>query len=777
MKIMHNLYIPICGFLCALLLIICFFTKERVKNMETKLFSGMLITSFLDSVFMILIILIAYVSKDSIVVLKVLNKLDYLQFLLWIWLFFLYIIYIAYKDNQIIYKHYSNIFKLTGIINIIIIFVLFMVPVYLYNTNNVMYSYGPSCNVLYMTSAIYIVLILFTLIVNLKKIVSKKYLPFYIFAVFAIIVLIMKKVNPGLVIITAVLAYVDLIMYFAIENPDVKMLNQMELAKNEAEKANSAKTDFLSSMSHEIRTPLNAIVGFSECIKNTDDINEAHEDAEDVIKASKTLLEIVNGILDISKIEAGKLEIINSPYDSKELLTQVAKLIKPKMEEKALDFKVSIADDIPKTLYGDHANIKKIITNLLSNAAKYTEKGFVKYEVRCINNKNVCRLVISIEDSGRGIKEENMNKLFTKFQRLEEDRNTTLEGTGLGLAITKQLVELMGGKIVVQSVYGSGSKFTIILDQRIEKVEIKEQKEDLNIKIDLTGKKILIVDDNLLNIKVASKLLEKYHPTIDTCDNGYTCIEKIKNNEKYDLILLDDMMPKLSGAETLKELKSINGFNITTIALTANAITGMREKYLNDGFDNYLAKPINKEELKKLLIKYLVNNDKTIDFGELPKEMYEIGNTDEIDIAQPVNSKNKEIEYEYQEENENKKEAKTSSIDYLKENHIDIDKSISLLGDIDTYNDTLKDFLNNISNRIKKLSEYKDNDDMENYSIEIHSLKSDSKYLGFTALAGICFEQELKSKENNSKYIKDDYSKMIKELDKMIDISNKYLNM
>ena len=458
MKIMHNLYIPICGFLCALLLIICFFTKERVKNMETKLFSGMLITSFLDSVFMILIILIAYVSKDSIVVLKVLNKLDYLQFLLWIWLFFLYIIYIAYKDNQIIYKHYSNIFKLTGIINIIIIFVLFMVPVYLYNTNNVMYSYGPSCNVLYMTSAIYIVLILFTLIVNLKKIVSKKYLPFYIFAVFAIIVLIMKKVNPGLVIITAVLAYVDLIMYFAIENPDVKMLNQMELAKNEAEKANSAKTDFLSSMSHEIRTPLNAIVGFSECIKNTDDINEAHEDAEDVIKASKTLLEIVNGILDISKIEAGKLEIINSPYDSKELLNQVAKLIKPKMEEKALDFKVSIADDIPKTLYGDHANIKKIITNLLSNAAKYTEKGFVKYEVRCINNKNVCRLVISIEDSGRGIKEENMNKLFTKFQRLEEDRNTTLEGTGLGLAITKQLVELMGGKIVVQSVYGSGSK-------------------------------------------------------------------------------------------------------------------------------------------------------------------------------------------------------------------------------------------------------------------------------------------------------------------------------
>ena len=772
---MEGILLPICSCVFSFLLFVVYFSKERIDLVENKIYSKMLILSFIDGILVTIVQGLALngVVSSELLIISIINKIDFIVLIYYTGCIFYYTLLVTilnYKGKK------TPIYYIMHIVNIVAVVAIFFTDVEVINSGSNYSISGMASIITYLVCGLHLLCSIFTVIIFHKK-RDVRHIPIYAIIIIIAVLFVLFKLNPYLIVISITLTFINYLMFFTIENPDVKMLNQMELAKNEAEKANSAKTDFLSSMSHEIRTPLNAIVGFSECIKNTDDINEAHEDAEDVIKASKTLLEIVNGILDISKIESGKLEIINSPYDSKELLNQVAKLIKPKMEEKALDFKVSIADDIPKTLYGDHANIKKIITNLLSNAAKYTEKGFVKYEVRCINNKNVCRLVISIEDSGRGIKEENMNKLFTKFQRLEEDKNTTLEGTGLGLAITKQLVELMGGKIVVQSVYGSGSKFTIILDQRIEKVEIKEEKKDLNIKIDLTGKKILIVDDNLINIKVASKLLEKYHPTIDTCDNGYTCIEKIKNNEKYDLILLDDMMPKLSGVETLKELKSINGFNITTIALTANAITGMREKYLNDGFDNYLAKPINKEELKELLIKYLVNNDKTIDFGELPKEIYEIGNTDEIDIDQPVNSKNEEIEYEQQEENENKKETQTSSIDYLKENHIDIDKSISLLGDIDTYNDTLKDFLNNISNRIKKLSEYKDNDDMENYSIEIHSLKSDSKYLGFTALAGICFEQEIKSKENNIKYIKDDYSKLIKELDKMIDISNKYLNM
>ena len=274
------------------------------------------------------------------------------------------------------------------------------------------------------------------------------------------------------------------------------------------------------------------------------------------------------------------------------------------MDEKTLDFQISISEDIPEVLYGDHANLKKIITNLLSNAAKYTDSGFVKYDVKCINNNKTTRLIISVEDSGRGIKKENIDKLFTKFQRLDEDRNTTIEGTGLGLAITKQLVELMGGKIVVHSDYKKGSKFTVIIDQKIENEPIKKEEKKKQTKLDLKGKKILIVDDNTLNLKVAAKFLEIYNPEVETVESGFACLEKVKDNN-YDLILLDDMMPKMSGVETLKKLKENEGFKTPVVVLTANAISGMKEKYLNEGFDDYLAKPINKEELKNILEKVL----------------------------------------------------------------------------------------------------------------------------------------------------------------------------
>ena len=569
------------------------------------------------------------------------------------------------------------------------------------------------------------------------------------FILLIVITMIVRTLNPGLLVINAVVDILSVMMYFTIENPDVKMLEKLEVAKEEAEKANHAKTDFLSSMSHEIRTPLNAIVGFSECIINTDDINEAKEDANDVVKASHTLLEIVNGILDISKIEAGRLEIVNSSYNSIELFNDVAKLVKPRMEENALDFQISIANDIPKTLYGDHANVKKVITNILGNASKYTEKGFVKYDVRCINNKNVCRLIISVEDSGRGIKQENIDKLFTKFQRLDEDRNTTIEGTGLGLAITKQLVEMMGGKIIVQSVYGQGSKFTIILDQRIERVEeVKKQEEiNTNVKIDLTGKKILIVDDNTLNLKVAGKILSEYNPIIENTESGIECIEKVKSGKGYDIILLDDMMPKMSGIETLKELKQIVGFNIPVIALTANAITGMREKYLGEGFDEYLAKPINKEELKKLLIKFLLKNEGKEEIEKIPEQIEE---------------KNKE---DMEEE---------TGIEYLKKNNIDIDYALSLLGDIEMYNDTVKEFQKDIEERINKLSSFNEAGDMENYAIAVHSLKSDSKYMGFMTLADIAYDQEMKSKANDKEYIKENYNKLVEELNKVLKVIKNY---
>ena len=404
------------------------------------------------------------------------------------------------------------------------------------------------------------------------------------------------------------------VMYFTIENPDIKMIEQLNQAKDAAIKANQAKSDFLSSMSHEIRTPLNAICGFSNSLLENDGVSEeAKVDVKNIIMASDSLLDLVNGILDISKIEANKLEIIETNYNFYKIFDELVLLTKARIGDKPLDFKYSYDESIPKYLYGDGMRVKQVILNLLTNSVKYTKEGFVDFRVRSVIKDNIVRLIICVEDSGIGIKQENIEKLFTKFERLGVEKETTTEGTGLGLAITKKLVEMMGGKVSVQSIYGQGSLFTLSIDQKIvsgnelekllkdEATEVKASDEV----VDASGKKVLVVDDNQLNLRVAERLLKAYKCDIECVSSGSECITKIVNGENYDLILLDDMMPKMSGSETLIKLKEIDNFNIPVCVLTANAITGMREEYLSKGFNDYLSKPIVKEELNRVTKRYL----------------------------------------------------------------------------------------------------------------------------------------------------------------------------
>ena len=362
-------------------------------------------------------------------------------------------------------------------------------------------------------------------------------------------------------------------------------------------------------------------------------------------------------------------------------------------------------------------------------------------------------MIISVEDTGRGIKKDSINSLFTKFERLEEDRNTTIEGTGLGLAITKQLVELMGGKIIVHTVYGEGSKFTVMLNQRIENDQVLEEQPKVNNEsLDLSNSKILLVDDNNLNLKVAKKLLERYKAThVECVDSGFECLDKIKAGNKYDVILLDDMMPRMSGVETFNKLKKIEGFNIPVVALTANAITGMREKYLDKGFDDYLPKPIEKEDLITVMNKVLGNKK--------------------------VNTEAIKEEKEVEEEADTDTSSDTDSFDgekYLRDNGIDMDNALELLGDMEMYNDTLDDYLSEIDSKLEELKKYKEENNMEEYSVLVHSMKSDAKYLGFMDFADIAYQHELKSKEDDSDFVNDNFEKLEEELSKVLKIVRDY---
>lgn len=606
------MYFTISGLFCIVLLMILFFSKSRIDSKETKLYGFMLISSFFDIILVLAELIITYYFLDDVnmYLVKGLNKIDFIHYIMWPTLLSLYTIYVTYLDEE----KYNKAKKIFLTLDIIAILIEFMLPINIISTKEVMGVTGIGPAFVFLISSFYVIVNIIILIKNYKKIKNKKNLPFLFFLIFIIIAMLLRVYNPTLIVIPAIIVYINMIMYFTIENPDVKLIEEINIAKESAIKASNAKTEFLSNMSHEIRTPLNAIVGFSEALQSDERIPvEAKEDIKDIVMASDSLLEIVNGILDISKIEADKLEIINTTYSPKKVFDELVVLTRGRLGfEKQIEFKTSFSSDIPATLYGDYARVKQIVLNLLTNAVKYTNEGYINFTVECVNiNKDLCRLIISVEDSGIGIKKDKIDKLFTKFERLDEERNITIEGTGLGLAITKKLVELMHGKMVVQSIYGKGSKFTVSLDQKIVATKEKEEiKEKTVVKGNYKGKRVLVVDDNKLNLKVAERLLREYNLFVDEVASGFDAIDRINMGVPYNLILMDDMMPKMSGCETLKELKKNKDFHTKTVALTANAISGMREKYLSVGFDDYLAKPIKKEELEVILDKYLREDKK-----------------------------------------------------------------------------------------------------------------------------------------------------------------------
>ena len=607
-----SIFFQICSLFYISLLLIIYFSKKRLGTVENKIYIILAVTNLIGLILDISsVYTISNMSRYPILN-KFVSKAYLVYLLSWMFLFTIYVFIISTnKKNdknktELHLSDYKNKVYPATILYFIFLILTIILPLYYKDNGNVIYSYGPSTNLLYFVSGLCIFTWLICLLLNFKQIKQKKYVPIFAFLIIGTLVTIIQGAYPEYLLMTSMETFITFLMYFTIENPDMKLINELNIAKDQAIKANNAKSEFLSSMSHEIRTPLNAIVGFSQALSEEDINDNAKDEVKDIMMASNSLLELVNGILDISKIESGKIEIVNTEYQFKNIYDELVILAKARMGDKPLDFRCHYDEDIPSVLYGDYTRIKQIILNILTNAVKYTREGYIDFSVSSVRKDDICRLIISVEDSGIGIKQENIPKLFTKFERLDLEKNITIEGTGLGLAITKKLVELMNGTIVVQSIYGKGSKFTIAIDQRVvhKEVVVEKREEKKVSEVHAEGRKVLIVDDNKINLKVASRLLENYKLDITTVESGALCIEKV-NSDTYDLILMDDMMPNMSGVETLHKLKEIDGFATPVVALTANAVTGMKEKYLNDGFDDYLAKPINRDELNNIVAKYL----------------------------------------------------------------------------------------------------------------------------------------------------------------------------
>lgn len=556
-----------------------------------------------------------------------------------------------------------------------------------------------------------------------------------------------KVIAVMLFVVSLIIVFfaLSIILVVNLENKSAES-EELKEAKTVAERSNAAKSDFLANMSHEIRTPLNAVLGMNEMIliesmKGRDELPDDDEKVKSIFSdicnysgnidsAGNSLLSIINDILDLSKIEAGKMEIVNADYKLSSIINDVSNMIAFKAKAKDLQFKVDVEPIIPDDLNGDEVRIRQVITNLLNNAVKYTKDGTISLNIRGKRYDDEDRegdidLVITVKDTGIGIRQEDIDRLFTKFERMDLESNSTIEGTGLGLTITRSLLEMMGGSIEVESKYGTGSEFTVVIPQKIvadDPIGDFREKFEKTINEKNTRKEtlyaphahILIVDDTRMNLMVAKGLLRNTGINIDTADSGREAIE-LASEKSYDIILMDQRMPEMDGITAMRKIKERKyDYNAHTpfICLTADAVSGARERYIAEGFDDYLTKPIDSTALEEMIKKYL------------PKDKL-AASTDAKEV---------------------------------------VDDSLGLFysNDDETfYKAILQEYMEESKKLIPAIEQHYADKDWENYGIRVHSLKSTSKIIGATGLFELAASVEAAAKAPDIDAVYRDHDKLM----------------
>lgn len=579
------------------------------------------------------------------------------------------------------------------------------------------------------------------------------------------------------------------------QNELISILRVTEIARQDEQRARAgseAKSNFLANMSHEIRTPINAILGMNEMILRESRNEAVIEYAKDIESASRSLLALINDILDFSKIEAGNMEIVPVEYDLSSLLHDVINMTQMRVEQTELDFVIDVDQSLPEKLYGDELRIRQVLLNLLNNAVKYTEKGSVTFSVKgSFSTEHNISLIFTVSDTGKGIKKEDKDKLFATLQRLDERTDRTIEGTGLGLAISNNLINLMEGSLTVESEYGKGSVFTTVVPQVVldskpigdinaRYSEKQEARLEYHEKFIAPEANILIVDDTPMNLTVIKSLLKQTQIKIDTALSGKECLE-LSAVKPYDIIFLDYRMPEMDGVTTLKIMRGMSehpNMHTPIILLTANALSGAREQFMAEGFDDYMTKPVDGRKLEELLFNYLPK-DKVIlqeeGMGFDGKDKFNrgqnVGTDGGADTAgmDSVGNSGGLTGYEADpsmEELDSELRDKLAGL-----SGFDVDQGISFCGSPDGYLEVLGIYVDSARQKASDIERFYRAEDYENYTIQVHSLKSTSKLIGAFDISERARELEEAGNDNNIELIKSnteslliDFRKLGKEL-------------
>ena len=596
-----GIYFLIEAIVYSMLLMTVYFRKKVFKSKENKVYSILVVVSFFELIVELILDFVGPMYKEIPNVSFFVARLFSFGVELWITILLCYVLFVCLNIKK--KERYIPVVRNVAIVLMIIFTTLnFILPLNFKYDGYIAYTYGPSVNIIYLSAFLYSFVGIIALIRNIKNIKDKRFFPILIFLIVGGIASYIQYMNPGLLLATPIHAFITFLMYFTIENPDVKMIEEYHKAKEISDNANEDKTMFLYNMTNDIRLITKDINISTD--KIIDEMSNKKLDRDYINDCLRTIKEdtarfttMTNEILDVDSIDSASIKVYDDKYNIKLLLKKIVTLYSDECSKKGLTFRSDIASDLPEYLYGDNLGLKNVLTSILDNSIKYTKEGYIELNVNTIIKNNIARLIITVEDSGVGISPDEMESIF--YKRKEEIDGSNIKNN---LYTARKLITLMGGTIIPNSNYGKGTIMKIVLDQKIADIS-----SDKYVKYETAydKKKVLLVDDNISTEKIIKKLIKDTNIELDYVSLGKEALDKIRNKEKYDLILLDEVMDPLDGMTVMKKFKDIRNFKTTVILLTRNNEYEYNEEYLKYGFSDYLLKPINKDKLFEIIDKYL----------------------------------------------------------------------------------------------------------------------------------------------------------------------------